>query len=738
MTTRYPLFATAPKYMEELLAHELAGLGAQSIKQTVGGVYFKGDLSVAYRACLWSRIANRILLPLSQFTATDASELYEGTQEIRWSDHFSVNNTFVIDCVTSNSALTHSQFCAQKIKDAIADQFTDSEGERPSVDRDNPDIRINCYLKNDKASISIDLSGDSLHRRGYRTDGEAAPLKENLAAAILHRSNWPEIASEGGSFIDPLCGSGTLAIEAALMAGDIAPGLLRTHFGFRAWRQHNIWIWENLLDEARKRRDEGLDKLPLILGYDKSDRVVDSARANAKRAGLDQHVVFSVCAVENLICPKIARTGLVLANPPYGERLGRDDNLPALYRQIGDTLKSQFPQWRAAILTSDPALGKSTGIRAHRIHKLLNGTIECQLLHFNIDEEWFMKYRNDDNADLTPAVTSAASLAASPGAEMFANRLRKNLKQLGRWADKQHIRCYRLYDADMPEYALAVDIYGGDETWVHVQEYAAPASIDEHSAWTRLNEALSVLPVVLGVDEKNIYLKTRQIQKGSQQYTRQANQQRLVEVEENDLRFQVNFSDYLDTGLFLDHRPTRELIKQLAKDQHFLNLFCYTGTVSVYAAAGGASSTTSIDMSNTYLEWAKRNFSINHIALDSHEFLQADCLAWLKQERSQQYGLVFLDPPTFSNSKRMSDNFDVQKDHESLIRQTMRCLEQDGTLIFSNNFRKFKMSQVIRDSYEVSDISAQSIPKDYQRNPRVHNCWQIRHRQNVPRSPWSR
>ena len=480
MTTQYRLFATAPKYLEELLGQELQSFGAHAVKSTVGGVYFEGDLRCAYRACLWSRIANRILLPLSLFTAHDGDELYQGVQDIDWSEHFTPAQTIAVDCNVSNSQLTHSHYCALRVKDAIVDQFMERTGERPNVDTDIPDIRINCFIKHDSASISIDLSGPSLHQRGYRLQGVAAPLKENLAAAILLRANWRDIARDGGSFIDPLCGSGTLAIEAAMIAADIAPGLLRPYYGFNAWRKHDVWLWQNLVDEARQRKQQGLTKLPLILGYDKDRHAVDSARGNARRAGLEDYIVFSQCEVNYLIRPKQAHTGLVVTNPPYGERLGNAAQLPRLYQQLGDCLKTQFPGWRAAVITSDKTLGKAIGIRAQRIHKLLNGALECQLLHFSIEPQWFMHFNAtadtsiDDKAQQSDATAPRDnSLANSEGAQMFANRLRKNLKSLSRWRTQNDIHCYRLYDADMPEYALAIDVYQGKQTWVNVQEYAA-------------------------------------------------------------------------------------------------------------------------------------------------------------------------------------------------------------------------------------------------------------------------
>jgi 23S rRNA (guanine2445-N2)-methyltransferase / 23S rRNA (guanine2069-N7)-methyltransferase len=307
---------------------------------------------------------------------------------------------------------------------------------------------------------------------------------------------------------------------------------------------------------------------------------------------------------------------------------------------------------------------------------------------------------------------------------MFANRLRKNLKNLGRWARQNGITCYRLYDADLPEYAVAVDLY---EQWVHVQEYEAPATVDAKKAESRLREVLAVLPTVLEVPAENVFLKVRRRQKGTSQYEKFDQRGDFHEVGEGGCRFLVNFSDYLDTGLFLDHRPTRHLLRELAPGRRFLNLFAYTGAATVYAAAGGARSTTTVDMSQVYLDWARRNLALNGFSAPPHEFVRADCLEWLQRER-RQFDLIFLDPPTFSTSKRMETTFDVQRDHVSLLQATAGLLAPDGVLIFSNNSRRFKMDREELPEFQVEEISRQTIPRDFERNPRIHNCWRIMRR----------
>lgn len=719
-------FATAPKGMEPLLADELRALGISSVAETRAGVAFKATLELAYRACLWSRIANRILLPLATFPAPSPEALYAGVRSIRWDEHLSAEGTLAVDFSAVQSQITHTHFGALKVKDAIVDQFREAKGIRPSVARERPDVRINVYLRRDEAIVSLDLAGESLHRRGYRQEGVEAPLKENLAAAILLRAGWPEIARAGGALLDPMCGSGTLPIEAAMIAADIAPGLLRPYYGFLRWKGHDAVVWASLIAEAQARRAQGIKHLPPISGYDADPGAVRIALVNVEHAGLQGRVHIERRELANMDAPRSHQPGLVVVNPPYGERLGQVDELRHLYKALGDKLKAHCEGWKAVVLTGNPELGKHMGLRARRIHTLYNGAIECKLLSFDVIPEWYMGYhaRSVEAAATGPSVAPSSESLSEPlntGAEMFANRLRKNLKNIGRWAQREGVHCYRLYDADLPEYALAVDIY---EQWVHVQEYEAPKTVDPAKAASRLSVALAVMPDVLGVPAATIFLKVRRQQKGKSQYVKQDAAGNFYEVHEGNCKFLVNFTDYLDTGLFLDHRPTRALIQSLAKGKRFLNLFGYTGAATVHAAVGGAAATVTVDMSNTYLAWARRNLALNGFSDRKHEFIQADCLEWMENEK-QRYGLIFLDPPTFSNSKRMDNTLDVQRDHAMLIKAAVRLLERDGVLLFSNNNQRFKMDHEALTGLRIEDISRATLPKDFERNPRIHNCWKI-------------
>jgi len=739
MSSSLRLFASAPRGIEPLLADELRALGAGNVKETRAGVTFEGDLAFAYRVCLWSRVANRVLLPLAQFPAPTPEALYDGVRSIDWATHLDENGTLAVDFNTYRSAITHTHYGALKVKDAIVDQFREHTGVRPSVETNEPDVRINVYVHADVASLSIDLSGESLHRRGYRAGTVTAPLKENLAAAILLRAGWPAIAKAGGALADLMCGSGTLPIEAALIASDSAPGLDRTYYGFLRWRGHDAAIWKVLLDEAQARHAAGIKNLPPIRGYDSDPAAVRAALLNVEQAGLTGLVHIERRYLADCRSEHVEHTGLVVVNPPYGERLGEESELPGLYRVLGEVLKRCYAGWRAAVFTGNPELGKVMGLRAHKMHLLYNGAIECKLLHFEVIPKQFVIDRDPAHRDMPAARVvengeppverpqTSGPVVLTPGAEMFANRLRKNLKQLGKWAGREAICCYRLYDADMPEYALAIDLYQGAARWAHVQEYAAPKTIDPDKASERLKEALSAIPGVLGIPVEQIFLKVRQRQKGSAQYERLADRGEFHEVEEDGLKLLVNFTDYLDTGLFLDHRLTRRMLREMAKDKRFLNLFGYTGAATVHAAVG-ASATTTVDMSRTYLDWARRNLALNGFEGQKHELIQADALVWLEEEAERRYELIFLDPPTFSTSKRMQDTLDIERDHPGLILAAGRLLSPDGILIFSTNFRRFRLNQEGLEEFAVEDISRATLPKDFERNPRIHQCFKLTRR----------
>lgn len=722
--------------MEDILAGEIKLLGGKNVQLKMAGVAFQGDLKLAYQACLWLRTASRILLLLDSFEVRSQEDLYAGIQRIDWSKHLNADDSLAVSFNSKNNpAITHTHFGALKVKDAIVDQMRDRFGTRPNVDTERPNIRVNVYLHHEMAQLSLDLSGESLHKRGYRDTPVIAPLKESLAAAMLLRAGWPAIAAQGGSLLDPMCGSGTLITEGAMIAGDIAPGLQRDYFGFLGWKQHNEALWQTLVNEAQQRRMIGIDKLPVMVGFDQDRRAVVAALQHIENIGLQNKIHIEKRDIAEVSAAESWPKGLLVCNPPYGERLYDETQAAALYRTFGEVLKQRFTGWQAAIIIGNPELGFRLGIRSQKPITLFNGALECKLLRLSIDEKAFFEPKAKSQQERIEQVNlRAQSTAVDNYAEMFANRLRKNLKKLSQWIKNHHIHCYRLYDADLPEYAVAVDVYQSEKTWVNVQEYEPPKSIDPIKANNRLAGALNEISKVLEIPPEQVLLKIRRKQKSTEQYEKISDSRRFHIIEESGCQFWVNFEDYLDTGLFLDHRPIRLMIQQQAKNKRFLNLFAYTGSASVHAAIGGARSTLTIDMSNTYLDWAKRNFTLNVIQGD-HQFVRADCTEWLNEqaraEKKPQFDLIFLDPPTFSNSKKMDEIFDIQRDHVQLIRNAVALLstsngeEEKGILYFSTNFRRFKMDLEALADLSVENISSAMIPEDFKRNARIHSCWKI-------------
>ncbi|GAB6387166.1 bifunctional 23S rRNA (guanine(2069)-N(7))-methyltransferase RlmK/23S rRNA (guanine(2445)-N(2))-methyltransferase RlmL [Stutzerimonas marianensis] len=724
MTDRHELILTCPKGLEGLLLDEAVGLGLEEAREQTAAIRGTGSMEVAYRLCLWSRLANRVLLVLHRFATTDAETLYDGVRAVDWAEHLLPSGSLAVEFSGHGSGIDNSHFGALKVKDAIVDGLRTASGERPSVDKLNPDVRVHLRLDRGQAVLSLDLSGHSLHQRGYRLQQGAAPLKENLAAAVLIRAGWPRIAAEGGALADPMCGVGTFLVEAVMMAADIAPNLKRERWGFSAWLGHVPAIWTRLLEQAQLRAREGLAKPPLwIRGYEADPRLIQPARNNVERAGLGHWIRIYQGDVATFE-PRTDQNqkGLVVCNPPYGERLGDEASLVYLYQNLGERLRQACLGWEAAVLTSAPELGKRMGIRSHKQYAFWNGALACKLLLIKVVPEQFVTgQRNASRPADADDVVEPARL--SEGGQMFANRLQKNLRQLGKWARKQGIECYRLYDADMPEYALAVDIYGD---WVHVQEYAPPRSVDPDKAQTRLLDALAAIPPALGIGRDRVVIKRRERQSGTRQYERQASEGAFLEVKEGDVRLLVNLTDYLDTGLFLDHRPMRLRIAREVAGKRFLNLFCYTATATVHAAKAGARSTTSVDLSKTYLDWARRNLALNGLS-ERQRLEQGDVMAWLEADRGE-YDLIFIDPPTFSNSKRMEGVFDIQRDHVTLLDLAMARLAAGGTLYFSNNFRKFVLDAGLSERYAVEDISAATLDEDFRRNPKIHRAWKIQAR----------
>ena len=723
-TSHFNFLATAPRGFADLLARELGSCGAHGVRERSLDVAFSGALECGYRACLWSRIANRVYLELASFEANDAREFHAAVCRLDWRAQLAPGATLACDFTGRHPAITHTHFGALKLKDGIVDALRASTGVRPDVARERPDVRVHAHARGTHITLAIDLAGESLHRRGYRGAAGEAPLKENVAAGVLLRAGWQELAA-GVEFLDPLCGSGTLCIEAALIATDRAPGLTRDYFGFLKWRGHDAALWTRLHAEAEARARAGDQTSVRVFGRDREARAIEGARANAARAGIAHVAHFETGLLAAAAPPEgtsADAAGLVCTNPPYGERIVDRDTARSLHRELGGVLRERFRGWNAAVLTT-PELGMELGLRAYRTHTVWNGALECRLLRIRVEA----------GSERAPGTLGrgVAHLKDTVGARMFANRLAKNLKRLRPWAQRAGISCYRVYDADMPEYAFALDLYGviePEEAWLYVQEYAAPAEIERESVQRRRGEVMASLPEVTGIPPERTRVRTRRRTRRGEQYQKLARHARFHTVLEDGLRLRVNFEEYLDTGLFLDQRLTRSRLRAAARGCRFLNLFAYTGTATVYAAAGGARSTTSVDLSATYLAWAEENLAGNGLAGAAHRFVQADCRSWLEQAAREEprFDLIFLAPPTFSNSKRMEGVLDVARDHVALIDACARVLAPAGLLLFSTNAQRFRLDAQLSARYAIEDVSAATLPLDFARNPRIHRCYELR------------
>ena len=780
MSVNESLYATCASGLQNLLAAELRDLGAVDVSTAGAGVRFGGGLEMAYKACLWSRVANRVLLPIHTGDAATPEALYDLVKEVDWSTHMALKSTLAVDFFTANSTITHSQYGALKVKDAVVDQFREQTGDRPNVERDTPDLRINVYLFRNKARIAIDLSGSSLHRRGYREQAGPAPVKENLAASLLLACDWSARAKRGEAFADPLCGSGTLVIEAAMIACNIAPGLKRSHFGFTGWLGHDEPLWNRILTDA----ENAVTVSPCVLsGADKDNRAIKLADENARLAGVYDAVQFRH---EDVLAKHIqvsSSTGLVLTNPPYGERLEIDHQF---YENLGSALSRHYAGWYLGVFTAISAPLRQMRLPMKPTFPLKNGPIECSLFEGSIPN---ISSSNTDKASVkdTASDTDTAFVWANAAAnrrsaqssepdasavnpmavdaEPFANRIKKNLKKLKSWQKREKAAAWRVYDADLPEFAVAIDIYDCEhgrsiERHVVVQEYQAPATVNTAMAEARLKAALAAIPVALSVNATNVHLKVREKQSGLAQYEKHSASKVTGLIREYDYLLECNFTDYLDTGVFLDHRKIRRFIQQQASGQRFLNLFSYTGSATIAAAAGGASRTVSVDLSNRYSQWLTRNLRHNGLSEKDNEVVRSDVSQWLENYTGAGFDLILLDPPTFSNSTGIDADWNVQRDHVACIRRCMALLEPGGILMFSNNFRRFKLDPSLggvvkekkgakpaRDTnpaeppevntvkaepaqtrYHIEERSYWSLDDDFQRNARIHQCWFIRHK----------
>ncbi|MEO1269719.1 MAG: bifunctional 23S rRNA (guanine(2069)-N(7))-methyltransferase RlmK/23S rRNA (guanine(2445)-N(2))-methyltransferase RlmL [Myxococcota bacterium] len=698
-------FITAARGAERLLADEIEALTTIRPTLHIGGVSFQGAHAEIYRVCAGSRIAERVLLHLATFGAADEEALYAGARTVPWAEHLDPHNTLAVRATTARSSLSKPHYVALKTKDAIVDTLRETEDRRPDIDPKTPDVQLHVRLHNNRATLSLELASRPRPKRSRNS--ERYPISGGLAAALLIQMGWPELAAQGVPCVDPFCGDGRLLLEAASMATHTLPE--RAGLGLLAWRGHDPHAWNETLDAFRSA--DRPPATPRILGFDPSTSAIGEAQRAIQRAHMGSIVRLEHSDIASLTAPA-GPQGLVVTNPPYGQRLTEGGALGPVYAALGDALKHGFPGWTAGVLTGNALLSKRIGLKASERLEFYNGAVSCRLLIYPLRDE-------APQREAGPGWRKP-----SPDAHMLVNRLRKNRTRIGRWARKNNITCYRLYDADIPEYNMAIDWYDGA---VLIQEYQRPPRVDPEVAETHLSDALLVVPEILEIEPDDVSLRVRRRTKGqADQYTRHGEAHVQREVQEGGLTFTINLTDYLDTGLFLDQRLIRATIRTLAAERAFLNLYAYTCTATVYAADGGATHTTSVDLSQNYLNWGAQNLKRNGFQGHRHTLIRDDCMQWMAGQRDRRYGLIYAAPPTFSRSRR-ADTFDVQRDHVQLIRSAVRLLEPDGVLIFSNPFQDFVLDRgtLTKDGLHLTDITAAHVPKDFARTPHIFHAWRI-------------
>ena len=564
-----------------------------------------------------------------------------------------------------------------------------------------------------------------------------------MAAAMVNLSVW----NRDRALIDPFCGTGTIPIEAALQGRNKAPGLDRL-YAADYWPAIGNDLWEQTREEARDLIEPPLEQR--IVATDINPQVLELARHHAHLAGVTDDIHFQERAFEDLTSTR--KYGCLVANPPYGLQVGTEAEALTIYRQMPIVLR-KLPTWSHYVLTARSDFEKVLGQKATRRRKLYNGRIECTYFQY-LGPKPPRKKRTDpaqlpseqppveptlpaeETADAkVPSVFHAPVPRQPPQpvfgglreeatrqAREFGNRLVNRARHLRRWPTRRGITCYRLYDRDVPEVPLAVDRY---EDALHIAEYQRPhdRTPAEHADW--LDLMAKTAAEVLEVDRKKVFLKHRERQSGSAQYGRLSDRGATMIAKEGGLEFLVNLSDYLDTGLFLDHRITRQKVCDEAAGKRFLNLFSYTGSFTVYAAAGGAVSTTTVDLSPNYITWAEDNLKQNSLAGPAHRLVVSDSRDYLATlPRTPLYDLAVVDPPTFSNSKRVDADWDVQLHYAELLEELAVRMSMGGVVYFSTNFRRFKFDEAVLPSYQCREISKQTVPEDY-RNQRIHRCWRL-------------
>lgn len=779
--TNIEFFASCLVGVEQALAAELKRLRVRHVRPLRGGVAFFGYPIDAERVCLWSRVASRVTAVVGRVNAGDADLMYAGAYDLPWEEVVAPGAKLAVRAHGINPELRNTQFTALKVKDAICDALRSRTGARPDIDADNPDALIEVRVRENRATITFDVSGESLHRRSYfdaKDEGDAV-LSCAHAAALLETVGAPEKLRAGWCLVDPACLVDFTLCEAAGIAADQAPGLLRERWGFNGWAMHDEKAWEDALADADERFEAGLSQLMReckvsdsaslpnpdrvrIAGLAPSRGSVARARRHLRNARLSAFVRIE-CSTDQDFGEDLAivartakrRHGAAVLVCHVSAADSSEDEAYAMFRasRFMSAVRHALPG-SVFGLVDDRGVSSRFNDKPSFDERVGSGRIETRMQVFQEASSCQVELRlpnPEGGPDIPVEVNEAKS-------EQFAARLRKVARERRKWAQAEGVSCYRVYDADLPEYNAAIDVYEGagvDEgaTFVHIAEYQAPSSVDTLTARRRFEDLLVLTPAVLGVRPGFVYSKVRSRSRGGSQYRDAGKRSFVTHTTEAGLLFEIDLAGYLDTGLFLDHRITRRIVGEMARGKRFLNLFAYTGAATVHAAAGGAESTTTVDLSQTYLDWAQRNMRLNGFRCEGapvdgrrgsrdgrtsgrerraeHEFVRADVMPWIVDARRQgrQFDLIFVDPPTFSNSKAMGRRtWDVQRDHVELLVGVSRLLARGGEAVFSCNLRSFKpdYDELTRLGVELTEITQDTIPHDFERNARIHRCYLLR------------
>ena len=724
------LVARCANGFEAALAGELRAMGIRRVRPLRGSVAFFGTQRDAYRACLWSRVATRVQLVLARIPAADADQLYQGVASFPWEKHVRDGATVAVQAHGTNAHLRNTQFTAFKVKDGLCDRLRDVRGSRPDVDAKRPGFSVSVALHEQRATLCLNLSGESLHRRGYRQDGvqTEAPLKETLAAGILLVAGWDQLARQGGILVDPMCGSGTLAVEGALIAADVAPGLLRARWGFEGWVRHDRQLWQELLNEARQRKEAAAPRARVLAG-DLDPQVIEVARYNADRAGIGRHVQFFVDDAARLsrhLRYAGDAPGLLVANPPYGIRLLSQSELPKVYASLGAAVRSLPEGWEVALITPDPGVDTALGRMPAQTIPCFNGPIET----------WVRVYSTDEGAQSIEVVTLGGVRrevsVADPSSVQFAKRLRKMAKERARWARGEHVSCYRVYDADLPDYALSVDLYRGaqrdaERRFAVVEERPRPKSVDAQRAGRHFADAVALTSAILEVPVADIVQKPWV---SDALYARGDDAaSRMACVEEDGYHIMGDLMGPVGRCLPLSQREVRRLVGSQAGGLRFANLFASANAATVAAAGAGARTTVTVDVSQERLAWLELALRENGLFGKAHRLARVDVLTWLTREANAHhtYDLMLCAPPSrlVAHGEHGRD-WDLQRDLPTLLGLLAKVLAPEGSviLLLPNGF-SFERKLALACGFFTDDYSDQMVPHDFRRAAGLGSCWHL-------------